>query len=87
MSERQHVSVITEGMMYNEDETWTANGHVQFASGKEIKWTASHKKGLVVKFEDSGYPDEIMDQLKMCIKGALGMINLPYSRSYEIRLK
>ncbi len=85
MSERQHVSVIIEGMLY-EEETWTANGYVQFASGKMIKWAASHQKSLMVKFEDSGYPDEVIDQLRNCIRGALGMINLPYSRSYDIKV-
>ena len=86
MSERRPFSVIVEGMEYK-DETWTASGHVQMTGGREFAWSASHQKTLVVKLEDTVFPEEVASQIRRAIKSALGMVNLPYSRSFEIKLK
>jgi len=86
MSEKQHISIIVEGMVYKE-ESWTANGRIQLASGKEITWTASHQKTLIVKLDESIYTEDVSDQVRQAVKSALGMINLPYSRSFEIKIK
>jgi len=87
MSERQHVSIMVEGLEY-EGESWTAKGQVQFVkSGRIVEWTASHKKTIIVRFETAEYPDYIIDQVKQHIKSTLGLINLPYSRSCEIKVE
>ena len=86
MSERQHITVIVEGMEY-QDETWTAKGRVQMANGREFSWTASHIKSLTVKIDEVIYSEALTDQVRKAIKSALGMINLPYSKAFEIRTR
>jgi len=80
------VSVIIEGMEWN-DGNWTAKGRIQFhETGAEIEWQAKKVTTIVVTFDET-YPESVITQLRGHVRNALGRINLPFSHQYKIKVK